>query len=325
MAYRLPLRSLGQSDLMVSPIGLGCWQFSKRRGFVGKFWPELPDEAIKAIVRISLEGGINWFDTAEVYGWGASEKALAQALEQLGTSPEKVIIATKWWPLFRTASSITNTINERLTNLHVSRIDLYQIHQPFSFSSVQAEIRAMAHLVKIGKVRYVGVSNFSAQKMRKAHAALQSQGLQLISNQVEYSLLNRKIETNGILETAKELGVSLIAYSPLAQGALTGKFHDNLELIQQRQGFRRYSGRFSLRGLRKSFPLIEVLRDLAKKYQSSPAQVALNWLITCHGETIVAIPGATKIAHVQDNIGALRFRLTPGELEHLDFVSSEYK
>lgn len=325
MAYRLPLRLLGQSDLMVSPVGLGCRQFSKRRGFVGKFWPELPDEVIKAIVRINLEGGVNWFDTAEVYGRGASEKALAHALEQLGTSPEKVIIATKWWPLGRTASSITNTINERLTNLHVSQIDLYQIHQPFSFSSVRAEMQAMAHLVNIGKVRYVGVSNFSAQKMRKAHAALQNHGLQLISNQVEYSLLNRKIETNGVLETAKELGVAIIAYSPLAQGALTGKFHDNLELIQQRQGFRRYSDRFSQQGLLKSFPLIEVLRDLAKKYQSSPAQVALNWLVTFHGETVVAIPGATKIAHVQDNIGALRFRLTPEELQHLDFVSSQYK
>lgn len=325
MADTLPLRALGQSDLMVSPIGLGCWQFSKGQGIIGKFWPELPDEVIKAIVRICLEGGINWFDTAEAYGWGASEKALAHALEHAGVSPQKTIIATKWWPLFRTASSITKTINDRLTSLHVARIDLHQIHQPFSFSSLRAQIREMAHLVNIGKARYVGVSNFSAKKMRKAHELLQQHGLKLISNQVEYSLLNRKVESKGIIETAKELGVSIIAYSPLAQGGLTGKFHDDPDLISQRPGFRKFSRRFSQRGLRKSFPLIEVLRDLAKKYQVSPAQIALNWLVTFHGDTVVAIPGATKIPHVQGNIDAMRFRLTPSELEHVDFVSSEYK
>ncbi len=105
MAYRLPLRSLGQSDLMVSPIGLGCWQFSKRRGFVGKFWPELPDEAIKAVIAHQSGRGINWFDTAEVYGWGASEKAWRRLSNNWGHRPKKLLSPQKWWPLFRTASS----------------------------------------------------------------------------------------------------------------------------------------------------------------------------------------------------------------------------
>ncbi|MBD3305407.1 aldo/keto reductase [candidate division KSB3 bacterium] len=310
---------------MVSPIGLGCWQFSKRRGFAGKFWPVVPDEEITEIVRVSLEGGVNWFDTAEVYGWGESEKALAQTLEQLGNLPEKTIIATKWWPMFRTARSITKTINDRLTNLHVSRIDLHQVHQPYAFASTKAQMQAMAHLVSIGKVQYVGVSNFSAAKMRAAHEELTLHKLRLTSNQVKYSLLQRDIESNGILATAKELGIAIIAYSPLAQGLLTGKFHENPHLIQQRQGFRKYQKAFKPEGLEQSRPVIKVLNTLAEKYQVTPAQIALNWLVTFHGDLVVAIPGATKVTHAQQNTGAMTFRLTQEELERLDQVSAPFK
>ena len=123
-------RNLGKSDLRITPIGLGCWQFSKRNNLAGKFWPVLEDDLIKNVVKISLEGGINWFDTAEIYGNGASEKALAKSLQKLGKKPGEVIIATKWWPMFRTASNIVKTIDERLKALDPFPIDLYQVHQP---------------------------------------------------------------------------------------------------------------------------------------------------------------------------------------------------
>ena len=320
-----PLRRIGMSDLMVSPIGLGCWQFSRGKGLGGNYWPTLSDGEIRDIVRAGLEGGITWFDTAESYGGGESERALARALKALGKSPAEVILATKWMPLFRTAKSITKTIGTRLENLGVPRIDLYQIHHPISFSSVRQQMKAMASLVRDGKIRYVGVSNFSAARMRAAQKELESFGLKLASNQVRYSLLDRRIETNGILDSARELGISIIAYSPLAQGILSGKFHDDHGLIRKRGGFRKYMSAFKEKGLAKSRPVIEALRELAERYQATPSQVALNWLLAFPGEIVVAIPGATKVRHAQENAGAMSFRLTPDELAQLEGVSAIFK
>lgn len=325
MGNKSPLRRMGKSDLMVSPVGLGCWQFSKGHGFGGKYWPVLTDEKIKDIIRGSLEGGINWFDTAEAYGWGESERALSRTLKSLGKSSEEVIVATKWFPVFKTAKSITKTIDKRLEHLSGFRIDLYQIHQPFSLSSTTAQMNAMAQLVKDHKIRYVGVSNFSAKKMKKAHAELSSLGLDLISNQVVYSLLNRKIETNGILDTAKELGVSIIAYSPLAQGIVSGKFHDNPELIKSRPGYRKYLSAFKPEGLEKSRPVVQALEKLAEKYNATSSQIALNWVINFCGDSVVAIPGATKLKQAEENAGSSKFKLTKDELGQLDEVSTSFK
>jgi aryl-alcohol dehydrogenase-like predicted oxidoreductase len=318
------LRPLGKSDLMVTPIGLGCWQFSKRNNLAGKFWPALDDETIRAVVKTSLEGGINWFDTAEVYGSGASEKALAAALTGLGRKPGDLLIATKWWPMFRFSSNIIRTFDDRLAALNPFPIDLYQVHQPFGFSGEKKEMVAMAKLVQEKKIRHVGVSNFSATRMRSAWETLKKLGIPLVSNQVRYSLLDRKIESNGILETARELGITIIAYSPLAQGILTGKFHDNPELLSN-TGFRKYSSFFKQEGLAKSKPVVDLLKEIALRYNTSPGQVALNWLIHFHGNTVVAIPGATKESHARENTGVLTFTLSREEMELLDRVSRLYR
>jgi aryl-alcohol dehydrogenase-like predicted oxidoreductase len=317
MKQNLILRSIGKSDLMITPIGLGCWQFSKQKNMAGKFWPVIEDDLIKKMVKISLEGGINWFDTAEIYGNGASEKALAAALKDIGKKPGEIIVATKWWPMFRFASNIAKTIDQRIAALAPYPIDLYQVHQPWGFSSEKAEMEAMANLVKEQKIRYVGVSNFSAAKMRSAWEALQKHGIQLVSNQVRYSLLDRKIESNGILQTAKELGITIIAYSPLAQGLVTGKFHDNPELLKN-IGMRKYSSAFKPSGLEKSRPVAKFVQELAVKYDVTPSQIALNWLINSHGETVVAIPGATKESHAKENAGAMTFKLTAEDISMLD-------
>ena len=142
------LRSLGKSDLMITPIGLGCWQFSKQLNMAGKFWPNLEDDLINSIVKTSLDGGVNWFDTAEIYGNGASEKALSKALAYNGQKPGQIMVATKWWPMFRTASNILKTIDKRIEALKPFPIDLYQVHQPWGFSNEKAEMEAMARLVK---------------------------------------------------------------------------------------------------------------------------------------------------------------------------------
>ena len=324
MENKSPVRPLGQSDLMLTPIGLGCWQFSKQNNLAGKFWPTLDDELIGKVVSLSLEGGVNWFDTAEVYGNGASEEALSRALQTLGKQPGEVIIASKWWPLFRFASNIPKTIDKRIQALAPYPIDLYQVHQPYGFSSEKSEVTAMASLLKEKQIRQIGVSNFSATRMQSAWDTLQKQGISLVSNQMPYSLLNRKIESNGVMDLTKKLGISIIAYSPLAQGIPTGKFPDKPEPIQK-PGFRKSTSQFKSAGLKKSRPLIMSLKELALKYDVTAAQIALNWVINFHGDTVFAIPGATKEIHVRENTGALSFRLSDKDLKRLDEESVIYK
>lgn len=320
----IPLRSLGQSSLSVSPLGLGCWQFSRGSGLVGRYWSNLEEGDILDIVRVSLEGGMNWVDTAEIYGGGKSEEALAQVLDQLeqeGSTSFKPLIATKWWPILRTAKSITATIDERIRCLGGRQIDLYQIHQPYSFSSISSEMKAMAQLVKAGTIRYVGVSNYSAKQMVEAYRLLKQHGLTLVSNQVKYNLLDRSIDTNGIMAAAKELGISIIAYSPLQQGILTGRFHKDPTQISGISRIRRMQSGMDDKRMAKSKPLIDALMTIGDKYGVTAGQVALNWLIHYNGDTVVAIPGASKVRHAQENIGAMTFQITREELEQLDEAS----
>ena len=218
MNQPIETRQLGRTGIPITPIGLGVMQFAGGKGVFKFMFPNISQAEMNAIIQAALAGGINWFDTAEMYGMGKSEQGLANALKDAGVADEDVLIATKWSPFFRTAGNISKTIWNRLRFLDGYTIDLYQVHHPYSFSSPEAEMNAMADLVEAGKIRTVGVSNFSAERMRRAHAALQKRGLPLASNQVEYSLWKRSIETNGILETAKELGISIIAWGPLASG-----------------------------------------------------------------------------------------------------------
>lgn len=317
-------RILGKSGIMVTPIGLGCWQFSKQNNMAGKFWPTIDDEVINEIVNVSLKGGINFFDTAEIYGNGASEKALSKALQNAGIKPGEIIIATKWWPMLRFASNIKKTIHDRLSALKPYPIDLYQIHQPFGFSGEKGEMNAMAEIFENEHIRSIGVSNFSASKMRNAWKILHKKDISLASNQVKYNLLDRRIESDGTLKTAKELGISIIAYSPLAQGLLSGKFHDNPDLIQS-LGMRKYTPAFTRRALEKSQPVINLVKELAVKYAVTESQIALNWLINFNGDTVLAIPGATKESHAVDNTGAMSFRLSDEDMYKLDRVSSVFK
>lgn len=316
------LRSLGKTGIRITPIGLGMMEFSGGGGLMGFAFPTITQEEKNATVRAALDGGINWFDTAELYGKGVSEASLAAALEAAGKSDNEVVVATKWWPLLRTARNIPHSIQDRIRYLDGYSIGLYMVHQPFSFSSPETEMDAMADLVAAGKIRAVGVSNFNAERMRRAHQQLQKRGLPLAANQVLYSLLDRSIEANGILDTAKELGVTIIAYTPLASGLLAGKYHKNPELLQKKPFY--WRGRLQ-RGLEKSRPLVQALEEIGARYNATPAQVALNWVIYIHGEIIVTIPGATKVHQAQESAGAQRFRLAEDEIARLDELSRQYK
>jgi aryl-alcohol dehydrogenase-like predicted oxidoreductase len=140
---------------------------------------------------------------------------------------------------------------------------------------------------------------------------------------VKYSLLDRRIEKNGILDTAKELGVAIIAYSPLEQGILSGKFHKNPSLIKSITGPRKWGSAFRDSGMRKSKPLIDVLEQLALQYDASPTQIALNWMIHANGKMVFAIPGASKVHHAEENVKAMKFTLTAGEIDSISTISQQ--
>jgi len=318
-------RRLGLSGLSVSPVGLGTVQFSGGRGLSGLLWQPLPVEDIRDIVRVSVEGGVDWFDTAELYGRGLAEAALSRALAELGMKRECVVIADKWWPLLRTAGSITKTIDERLSRLGTDYIDLHQIHNPYSLSSIKTQMGEMARLAEEGKIRYAGVSNFSAEDMRRAHMELSRMGLALVSNQVNYSLVRREIETDGVLDAARDLGMTIIAYSPLGRGILTGKFHESPELLKTRNIFRRYYGSLNRSHLESSRPVVEALGRVARKYGVTLSQAAINWVINFSGEGVVAIPGATSVWQAEDNAGAMGFKLQEDDLAYLDEASRSFK
>jgi aryl-alcohol dehydrogenase-like predicted oxidoreductase len=293
-------------------------EFAGGGGLLGRMFPVIPQEEKNAIIKAALDGGINWFDTAEMYGAGVSERSLAIALVAAGKVDKDVLVATKWLPFLRTAGNIPHTIKDRLHNLDGFSIANYMIHQPYSFSSPEAEMNAMANLVEAGKIRSVGVSNFNPTRMRRAHAALAKRGLPLAVNQVRYSILSRGIETNGVLETARELGVTIIAYTPLDRGLLSGKYHKNPELLSRMSGWRKASMQRNLERCRK---LINVMDEIATASGATIAQVALNWLINFTGEIVVTIPGATKVRQAEENAGAMKFQLSVDEMTRLDDLS----
>jgi aryl-alcohol dehydrogenase-like predicted oxidoreductase len=318
----IPKRPLGRTDIEITPIGLGTWQFAGGKGFDGLVWQGVSDDETNEIISKALAGGINWFDTAEAYGMGRSEHRLSLSLQAAGASNDDILIATKWMPFMRTAQSLRTNIDGRRECLEPYAVGLFQIHQPIALSSITAQMNAMADLVDAGKIRAVGISNFPAPMMRRAHAVLERRGIPLASNQVKVSLLNRRIETLGVLKAAKELGMTIIAWSPLEMGILTGKFHKDPSLLKSRPAGRRMVMRFQLE---RSRSLVSALEEIATANGVSPAVVALSWLVNFYGDKVVAIPGATKVSQVEQNLQANELRLSEREMARIDELSSRFR
>jgi aryl-alcohol dehydrogenase-like predicted oxidoreductase len=321
----LKTRELGGTGILLSPIGLGCWQFSDKVGMTGGIWEKPADGELGAIVQTALDGGINWFDTAQMYGKGSSERALAKALLGAGARPGSVFVATKWWPLFKTAADFETSFADRETNLSPFPVDLIQIHQPFSLSSAEKQAMVLVRLLKTRKVRAVGVSNFPPALLRRVHKVLAGEGLVLASNQVRYSLNHRRIESDGTLDTAKELGVSIIAWSPLSQGLLSGRFHDNPGLAAKLPWMRRRMGGLDAEGLAATSGLVRALRETAKAHAASASQIALAATIALHGDLVFAIPGATKTAQASEAAASMGITLKGEELSRLDEESKRFR
>jgi aryl-alcohol dehydrogenase-like predicted oxidoreductase len=307
--------TLGQ-NLNVKPLCIGTWAWGDKL-----FWNYgngYSEEELKAAFNAAVEAGVTFFDTAEVYGLGLSERFLGEFKQQ---TPQQVQIATKFGPLpWRfNGQSVSEALTASLQRLQVEKIDLYQVHWPFTFFlSQETLMNTLADEVKRGRIAAVGVSNYSAVQMREAHQILAARGVPLAVNQVRYSLLSRQIESNGILSTAHELGVTILAYSPLAQGLLTGKYTGK----ETPSGARSIDPRFSQDGLRKIEPIISLLRQLGEKYGRTPAQVALNWLIA--QGNVIPIAGVKTAAQVKQNIGALAWQLSKEEFQELEKVSGPW-
>ena len=302
-------RRLGKTDIEITPIGLGAMEFSGGKGPIKYLLSAVPHEQQDEVIKVALDSGMNWIDTAEIYGSGESEKAVSRGLQAARKSPGDVIITTKWLPIVRRAKSMRKSAAKSTQRLHPYPIDLYLVHRPESLSSVKTQMDEMAKLVDSGIIRAVGVSNFSANRMRKAHEALAERGIPLAANQMHFSLVKRNIEFNGI-----------IAYTPLGQGSLTGHLHKNPGLLEEMPRFRRSR----LRGqLKKTKPLIAALEAIALEHEATIAQIVLNWTVNYHGETIVSIPGATKTYQAEDNANAMRISLTKEQMETISTLSLE--
>jgi aryl-alcohol dehydrogenase-like predicted oxidoreductase len=307
--------SLGKTDIRISPIGLGTWQWGDR--VMWSYGTTHTDRDIHEAFRKSIEGGIDFFDTAELYGKGRSETLLGECLREMAPagSGVPVVVATKFAPLpYRLRKgALAGALRRSLARLGLARVDLYQIHFPFSLVPVAVWANALADAVEAGLTRSVGVSNYSAAQIRQAHQVLSRRGIPLASNQVEYHLLHRKVERDGVLQTCRELGVALIAYSPLAKGLLTGKYTPE----NHPPGLRKYMARSGK--LNSIQPLLGLMREVGQAHAGrSPAQVALNWLV-CKGA--VPIPGAKNAHQARENAAATGWRLDAAEIAALDEMS----
>jgi aryl-alcohol dehydrogenase-like predicted oxidoreductase len=312
---------LGRSDLEVSPVGTGTWQWGG--AFYWGYGRSYTDADLAAAYAASIENGINWFDTAEIYGRGRSELILGRHVngsissDQTTSSSTKPLIATKFfpypWRLHR--SSFRRALKASLKRLNAESIDIYQIHFPFRPRSFEYWVDALADAAQDGLVKAVGVSNFSAEQTKRAHELLDRKGIVLATNQVGYSLLNRKVESNGILETCRALDVSVISYGPLAEGLLTGKYRsDNPPPFMRKW-------RWARKRLKMLPPLISLMSDIASAHDASPSQVALNWLMR---HDTLPIPGAKSAMQAKDNAVSMTWSLSNGEFEALNAATERY-
>ncbi len=309
---------LGKTSLQIPPMGIGAWAWGDR--FMWGYGRGYSDPDVRLAFDASLAAGINFFDTAEVYGNGKSERLLGQFIASAPAAQgeaKPIVVATKFfpfpWRLWK--GTLLSALRRSLKRLALPRVDLYQVHMPLPPVPVESWAEALAEAVKEGLTAAVGVSNYNVSQMRRVYAVLDRHGIPLASNQVEYSLLERSPERTGLLDACRELGITLIAYSPIAKGMLSGKYTPSSPPTGMRSRI------YSTARLAQIEPLIQLLRDIGRAHDGkTPVQVSLNWLI-CKGA--VPIPGAKTASQAQDLAGALGWRLEAAEVAALDEASQK--
>ena len=294
----------------ISRIGLGTWQFGSRDWGYG---PSYAGQEAHAIVRRALELGVTLFDTAELYGFGRSERILGQAL---GEARESAFLATKIFPVLPVAPVVEQRAVASANRLGVRRLDLYQVHQPNPLVRDGTIMRGMRALQRVGLVGEVGVSNYSLDRWQAAETAL---GSRVLSNQVQYSLVTRSPERD-LLPFAETTGHIVIAYSPLAQGLLSGRYHRDRRPANR---VRTANPLFLPENLDRAGDLIATLREVADAHAATPAQIALAWVI--HNPAVVAIPGASSVGQLESNVAAAGIDLTEDEYQALRAAAVRFR
>jgi len=304
---------LGTSDLKVSIVGLGTWQFSDS-------WGIEDYEQAKSIIEKALDVGINFFDTAAVYGRGLSEQFLGRAIKELGVR-EDVVIATKLPGEFLSRHDVFKGTKRCLERLGVSYIDLMQVHWPPLWNNFPTceYMRALEELVHHGVIRYIGLSDFPVELVDSAILCLSTENV--VSNQVRYNLVERDAEKE-LIPYAEAYGMSIIAWSPLAKGALTGKYTP--ENIPKFNDVRGGSAIFHPQNFSQIYEVVKLLKSIGEKYKKTPAQVALNWLLMS-SESVIVIPGAKNPEQVKENAGAAGWRMSFGDWLTLEEASSKVR
>jgi aryl-alcohol dehydrogenase-like predicted oxidoreductase len=294
----------------LSAVGLGTWQFGSPEWGYGT---DYDSKEAGAILNRALDLGITVVDTAEIYGFGRSEKIIGKAL---GDRRDEAFIASKILPVLPISPVVESRVAGSLRRLGIDKLDLYQLHQPNPVVPLKATMPALAKLVGEGKIGHVGVSNYSLQRWQAAEAAYEGP---VLSNQVRYNLLDRRPERE-LLGWAQQRGRIVIAYSPVAQGLLSGRYDvDHKPPGTMRSG----SAAFSEEHLELVHPVLEALREVARSHGATPAQVSLAWLIRRPG--VVVIPGASSVAQVEANAAAAHIELTDDEDAALTAASDAYR
>ena len=291
-------------------IGTWAWGDSMYWGY-GKGYSE---EDLQRVFHYCIENDITFFDTAEIYGQGRSESFLGKFSANIN-SP--IYIASKFmpYPWRLNNKNLDKSLEKSLLRLQKDHLQLYQMHMPLPPVSVESWMEAMIRVKEAGLIEHIGVSNYSLEKMQKAQAVLLREGIGLASNQVEYHILERTIEKNGLMAAAKEMGIKIIAYSPLAMGVLTGKYSEE----NPPSGFRgrKYNRQF----MNKIKPLLLEMGRIGVKYDGkSTAQVAINWVIA---KGAIPIPGVKTLEQAQQNIEATNWSLSEADVALLDRLSEQ--
>ena len=294
----------------ISRIGLGAWQFGSAEWGYGR---DYAGQEAHAIVRRALELGVTLFDTAEIYGFGRSERILGAAI---GEDRDSVFLATKLFPLLPVAPVVEQRAVASANRLGTRRLDLYQVHQPNPVVRDGTIMRGMRALQQVGLVSEVGVSNYSLDRWRAAEHAL---GSRVLSNQVRYNLVDRSPEQY-LLPFAESTGHIVIAYSPLAQGLLSGKYDRDHRPANR---VRASSPLFLPENLDRAGDLIATLREVADAHAATPAQIALAWVI--HHPAVVAIPGASSVGQLESNVAAADIDLTEEEYQALHAAAVRFR
>ena len=293
----------------LSVIGVGAWQFGSREWGYGRSYAD--GEAGRIVAR-ALDLGVNLIDTAEIYGFGASERIVGRAI---AGRREEAFVATKLFPVAPVAPVIERRERASARRLGIDVVDLYQIHQPNPLVPVPVQMDGMRRLVAAGRVRHVGVSNFSLDRWRDAEAAL---GAPVLSNQVRFSLVDRR-PLPEMIPWAAGHDRLVIAYSPLGQGLLSARYD---AASPPPGGVRAMNPLFLPENLEKARELLGALRDVAGRHGATPAQVALAWVIS--QPNVVAIPGASSVGQLEHNAAAADLELSPDDQAQLDGAAERF-